>query len=199
MGTRGLFGFHFKGRTKVTYNHFDSYPGGLGLDLLKELRELDPEAVRKAASGTRLVSGQGKPTEKVQARYQPVSNTGVNKQTTEDWYCLLRECQGTIKPWVTGGKLPEPARHMIDGKSFGGDPVFCEYGYVINLDSGMFEVYEGFGKGDPVGLFAEVPLDSYSQDNSYKQITKTAEFPLDNLPSDKDFLAVADPPDEDED
>ena len=30
MGTRGMNGFISQGETKAAYNHFDSYPTGLG-------------------------------------------------------------------------------------------------------------------------------------------------------------------------
>jgi len=30
MGTRGSFGFRIKTKDKLAYNHFDSYPDGLG-------------------------------------------------------------------------------------------------------------------------------------------------------------------------
>lgn len=39
MGTRGLFGFRYKGRYYLMYNHWDSYFSGLGIDLLKEIKE----------------------------------------------------------------------------------------------------------------------------------------------------------------
>ena len=38
MGTRGAIGWSKGGVTKVTYNHFDSYPDGLGLDVVKYLK-----------------------------------------------------------------------------------------------------------------------------------------------------------------
>ena len=39
MGTRGAIGFRSNGVDKVTYNHYDSYPTGLGFDLMKELNK----------------------------------------------------------------------------------------------------------------------------------------------------------------
>ena len=30
MGTRGAYGFHYNGQDYITYNHYDSYPTGLG-------------------------------------------------------------------------------------------------------------------------------------------------------------------------
>lgn len=35
MGTRGKIGFVQKGVRKGVYNHFDSYPSGLGDDIIK--------------------------------------------------------------------------------------------------------------------------------------------------------------------
>ena len=34
MGTRGLFGFRKNGQDKLTYNHYDSDPSGLGMDVV---------------------------------------------------------------------------------------------------------------------------------------------------------------------
>ena len=38
MGTRGVFGFHKNGVDKITYNHYDSYPTGLGEEVVKFLK-----------------------------------------------------------------------------------------------------------------------------------------------------------------
>lgn len=37
MGTRGVIGFYKNGKEKVGYNHYDSYPTGLGADLVRYL------------------------------------------------------------------------------------------------------------------------------------------------------------------
>jgi hypothetical protein len=36
MGTRGLYAIVYRGKTYVFYNHFDSYPSGLGVQLVKD-------------------------------------------------------------------------------------------------------------------------------------------------------------------
>lgn len=38
MGTRGAIGFYKDKNEKVCYNHFDSYPTGLGEDLISYLK-----------------------------------------------------------------------------------------------------------------------------------------------------------------
>ena len=37
MGTRGYKVYCYKGRYFVYYNHFDSYPNGLGVEILREI------------------------------------------------------------------------------------------------------------------------------------------------------------------
>ena len=46
MGTRGFYCFRYKGLYYVIYNHWDSYPDGLGETLVNQLRNLDPQDLR---------------------------------------------------------------------------------------------------------------------------------------------------------
>jgi hypothetical protein len=39
MGTRGLFGFRYKGKYYLFYNHWDSYITGLGADIISQIKE----------------------------------------------------------------------------------------------------------------------------------------------------------------
>lgn len=49
MGTRGLLGFIIKGVKKGTYNHWDSYPTGLGLAIMRWIQSLSEEDIIKMA------------------------------------------------------------------------------------------------------------------------------------------------------
>lgn len=56
MGTRGIMGFVVDGQEKLTYNHYDSYPDGLGLDVLRWLRGLNEDTLPQArADAAKLV------------------------------------------------------------------------------------------------------------------------------------------------
>lgn len=61
MGTRGLVGFIIKGVRKGAYNHYDSYPAGLGNDIIRfilslsEAQIVDMEAKVEAVSQVRPV------------------------------------------------------------------------------------------------------------------------------------------------
>jgi hypothetical protein len=54
MGTRGLWSVFFRGRYYIYYNHFDSYPEGLGQILIDQIpveaEELQCEYLRSLLS-----------------------------------------------------------------------------------------------------------------------------------------------------
>ncbi len=219
MGTRGLHGFHVNGKTKVTYNQFDTYPTGVGIGILEELRELQEslgdiylERLRNRAKSIRLVKEECKNGKRNvvskdnQERYAPLSDLRLGWGGLGDWYCLLRQAQGSILPWITGEcpvsrsetlrvngkktrylhlkyqiKLSRPVDHMINNVSFADG---AEWGYVINLDTGMLEVYTFHGSAKP----EDCPKGVLSTDRGGYGFKKVAEFPLAELPSDVDFL-----------
>ena len=56
MSTEGAFGWRVDGADKIGYNHFDSYPTGLGIDVLHFIKKLGSiEAVRAFAEEVKLV------------------------------------------------------------------------------------------------------------------------------------------------
>ncbi len=54
--------------------------------------------------------------------------------------CVGHQAQGNLKAFNYG------VRHIIDSQDFIQDSLFCEWGYVINLDDRTVEVYTGFQK-----------------------------------------------------
>src|SRR5947207_15584270 len=56
MGTRGFYCFYYKGLYYVIYNHFDSYPEGLGMTLVNQLRKLDPQELRKLIDNVMVIN-----------------------------------------------------------------------------------------------------------------------------------------------
>ena len=190
MGTRGLFGLRYDGIDKVTYNHYDSYPGGLGCDLLAELRQFSIRDMLAAFKRIKLVGQGDKPSAKDVKRYAEHTDLEVNTKAADNWYNVLRECQGTLIPWVTGG-----VGHMIGGDDFIRDSLFCEWAFIVNLDSGKLEVYEGFQRAEhDKGRYAKLP-----KDGDYFPCALVAEFALDDLPDDGVFCETCDPPEPEED
>lgn len=141
MSTRGALGFKVNGEYKVTYNHCDSYPGGLGEGVVDFVKGVNIQTLKEKAKKVILIESDKKPTAKEIQKYKKYSDLSVSSGTLKEWYCLLRNIQGidTFKE-IYKGNLGV----MIDAIDFLEDSLFCEYAYIINLDENRLEFYEGF-------------------------------------------------------
>ena len=153
MSTRGVWGFYHNGTTKATYNHFDSYPTVLGEAVRQFVKaNTDMQAIFDRII---MVSRNAKPTGKQIRECAAYLDTNVHKRTQNDWYCLLRKSQGKPDCYADG------LRYMMDSQTFLQDSVWCEWGYIINLDDGVVEVYRGFQKTRDDNRYAlDAPDDS---------------------------------------
>lgn len=197
MGTRGLLGFVADKREVFTYNHWDSYPEGLGLMVLGFLRQLvKDDAVESAARRVRelLVVDEHTPiTPEMIERLKPWTDTGVGRamhladQPPDSWYQLGRKAQGDPDAILSAGVAEDSADFALDS-------LFCEWAYVIDFDEQVLEVYQGFqeqpptagrwvGKIDPEALERRSSLGS-----TYYPINQVAVFSLASLPIDDEFL-----------
>lgn len=118
MSTRGLMGIKKKGELKAQYNHFDSYISGLGKSIIETINEIPKndriEVLNKTFDNIFLV------------------------EDNEENYRDLREYQGNLKAYILG------FNYMIDNRDFINDTLFCEYAYVINLDTNKLEITYGW-------------------------------------------------------
>jgi len=145
MSTRGATGFIYKGKWYVTYNHSDSYPEGLGMDVLEFCKHiLNWNLVKPNVENLILVDEiDDIPTDEDVEKYRDFSDTSVGSRDEKDWYCLLRNLQGANGLWgVANGAV----KHMIDYHQFLGESLFCEWAYVIDLDLMRLLVFKGFNK-----------------------------------------------------
>lgn len=90
-----------------------------------------------------------------------------------DWYWTLRPNQGCPENWLpfidSGSKV-----YMIDNLSFIKDSLFCEYAYIVNLDTDQLEFYCGFQhKPDETNRYG------CEEDQGYYPCRMVACFPLD--------------------
>lgn len=120
MGTRGLYGVVVNGEVKASYNHFDSYPNGLGRDIVKFVKGIENVSdVFEQAQNLTLV------------------NESDTAPSGAEWYAELRDAQGNLAENLRLG-------FMTDGVQFGYNSLFCEWGYLVDLDNETVEVYRGF-------------------------------------------------------
>lgn len=191
MGTRGAYGFYKNKVTKITYNHFDSYPEGLGISLLDEIRKLlhldgyrdGIEHLNDVFKNIVLVQEDTVAPPDLVEKYKDFADTRVSTQEMTDWYVLLRDIQGTLQPYFTG-----EVKHMIDSRHFIKDSLFCEWAYIINLTTERYEVWEGFQNKPTHNRYA---IDG-PDEQGYFACKLLTSFPLKKLPSDRAFIKKCD-------
>lgn len=186
MSTRGALGFRIHGTDKISYNHYDSYPAGLGETTLAFLKTAlkDEKRLRERVDALRVVQEDEKPTFEDVQRLRPYTDLRISNQSVTDWYCLLRETQGDLEKILKAGVI-------ADYKEFLSDSIFCEWAYIINLDTRVFEVYQGFQeKPHAAGRYARLHVPGpgekdtygYPVHKSYYPVALIAEFDFDSLP-----------------
>lgn len=143
MSTRGAYGFIKNKSIKATYNHWDSYLEALGSRMVDFIKSTPISELNKIFDQIKLVNQQDIPKGKdknnilkflkkynLENSYDP-NNFGNKKK---DWYFYLSETQGLPELYKKG------LNFMTDDKEFLEDNLFCEYSYLIDLDSNEFIV-----------------------------------------------------------
>lgn len=183
MSTRGAFGFRIDGVDKITYNHCDSYPDGLGSDVVRWVRKAcAPDRIEQTmteVAGIEMApSGQALATpEHIRRTGRRYINMGVGGgdgigQDSITYYRLLREAQPShgIAGVVDAGV-------MIEGAEFMTDSVFCEYAYIVNFDELTVEFYKGFqSKPHSNGRYASLP-----SKRDYFPVALVGAYPIANV------------------
>jgi hypothetical protein len=179
MSTRGFVAFVVDQTEKIAYNHWDSYPDGLGVDVLAWLRAVDLESVARQVRDLRVVDPGSTPTAADVERLAKWTDTDVGKQSTDDWYCLLRRTQGNPAAMLEAGVIENASQ-------FPADSLFAEWGYVVDFDQGVFEVYRGFQEQPhDRGRFAHL-----AGEGGYQPVALVASWSLGDLPDVDRFLAA---------
>lgn len=202
MGTRNLTMVISNGQTKIAqYGQWDGYPGGQGATALDFLRNTDLEIFKKKLEIVRF-------------------ETEVDSKEKENYLKKL----GASGGWVTmeqgnkyDKKYPLDSRDhgagilklimdstdkeivLVDSTSFAADSLFCEYAYVIDLDKNTFEVYEGFNQTPLPETERFYSLQGFNKERKekYFPVKLAKSYPLDNLPTEEEFIKYFEPVEED--
>lgn len=127
MSTRGYISWKIDGTTVYSYNHSDSYPSGLGTDVVKYLNTTTPVQLRADLSSLRLLD------ELADATPEDIYTYGDHARdvsTGTDNYALLRNLQGDLPGMIAAGVANTCEGPWGDG----------EYVYEIDLDALTFTV-----------------------------------------------------------
>lgn len=155
MGTRGFVGFTVDGTEKIAYNHFDSYPDALGIDVLTWLRSAAEalDALTERVRALRVVDPNSTPTADEIEQLRRFAKLDVGTQQFDDWYVLLRETQGNPELMLEAGVIE-------DGSRYAG----MQYGYLVDLDKSELRVYDGDRSADVLAAF---PFDALPTDDEF--------------------------------
>lgn len=184
MGTRNATIVIKNNKTKVAqYGQWDGYPSGQGLTALNFLRQAN-------------LSQFGTEVDKLKwFTEKQLEKLGTTWQDSHPY--LSRDTGAEILNEVYEGKVTR----LVNQETFVADSLFCEWAYVVDLDKNTFEVYEGFNQ-EPLtkedrffGLTENVERRG---DNQYHPCKLIKSYPLDNLPTEEEFLELEKEEDEEE-
>lgn len=182
MGTRHLISVHTNGEYKVAkYCQWDGYPSGNGLSILSFLRDCDMDKFKAAIAECTFLTQAD--FDEINKGIEQKRNENPGYSWTRDYPELSRDTSAELLELICdGGK-----RKTRDDLEFAADSLFCEWAYVIDLDKGTFEIYEGFNE-DPLAEDERFyPMEEFAK-GKYHPVKFVKSFNLDDLPSDKDFL-----------
>ena len=193
MGTRNLTCAVLDGEYKVAnYGQWDGYPSGVGVVILKFLREKmnRPILEEKLRKITFLNDDDFK----------------IINEMVEDPKQFSRDVGGDIFEFIQEGVYYEKKYNMFAGDytkithkwemdklknslSFGSVALFCQYCYVVDFDKNTFEIYKGFVKSPHTGeRFSDMECEQAHRDNEYYPVTLIKIYYLDNLPTEEEFV-----------
>ena len=138
MGTRGYIVIIIKNKIFYSYNHFDSYPSGLGKLLTESLRYLltthTYEELIEILYNIKIVFDDSVPSDSEINELKKYADTSVSSESLSEWYCLLRKCQGNLNLIIESGyllstKFDNVAECISDN---------IDYTYVLNFNENTF-------------------------------------------------------------
>lgn len=182
MGTRHLIAVKLDGEYRIAqYGQWDGYPSGQGVDVLEFLAKFDRPAFERKLRAASFYT----PSE-LEALWKGDwldSNPHISRDAGADILGMVLAAPDGIK-----------LRNSID---FAGDSLFCEYGYVIDLDDNVLEVFKGFNR-EPLPEHERFAAAKREEGSEYYPIRRVAQYPLYSLPTAEVMQKQVDPEEEDE-
>ena len=138
MSTRGALGFRLNEKDYITYNHSDSYPDWLGRNVAEWAASVkDWDKVKEKVLNLKRVNRDKQPGAHHRLALAEFHDPSVDDG--KSWYSLLRDTQGNPDAVLRAG-------FYIPNERFLKDSLYCEYAYIINLDTMELEAYVGYQK-----------------------------------------------------
>lgn len=170
MGTRSRIAVQLDGEYKIAqYSQWDGYPEGQGSTVLEFLSNADIEVFKKKLRASKFFTEN--------------ELENIEELHPDDWdkkYPQLSRNTGAKILFIV--ETAEEGIKLQNRINFAEDSLFCEYGYVIDLDTNQLEVYLGFNKS-PLSEGDRFYGFKCDIDSEYTQIRKIASYSLNELPT----------------
>jgi hypothetical protein len=185
MGTRNLTCVQLDGEYKVAqYGQWDGYPTGQGKTILKFLKTLAKTKKARKEFETKLRASRFATPEDIDEANTYIKAEFPNGGWQQQLPQYSRDTAAEILQWIMG---QEPGVILQSNLSFAADSVFCEYAYVIDLDTDRLEVYKGFNKRKlaSTARFANVAVETDAEPTGkdYYPIRLKKTYELTSLPT----------------
>ena len=179
MGTRHITAVVAEGEFVVAqYGQWDGYPTGAGNDIVASLRGKIDQLKTSLKHIVPVDSG-------TVGRYW--SECGSDGRGADMETCRRFKAKHPTLDRDIGPNVLDILIHTTDpvelylNVDFIADGLFCEWVYVVDLDSGMFEIYQGFQIHPSENRFSSMFEGTI---NGYYPPKLVATYPLDDLPTD---------------
>ena len=153
MGTRGYIIYIIRNKIYYQYNHWDSYPDGLGRNLtnciIALLKIYTFKELKQKIYDLEVVYDDTNATPDQIEKLKEYSNTTVSTQKMQEWYVLLRECQGNLDLTLKSG-------YILSSKFDNIKDCDEEYVYVVNLNDDKF-----YCNNELIGSVSKIPENWY--------------------------------------
>lgn len=189
-----------KEETKIAqYGQWDGYPSGQGVKILNFLKKVKMDKFKEKLNNVRFTNDDD--IKKIQEFFDSIGahDGWLTMEQSAKYHkaypYMSRDIGGDILDLVYESK---DEVLLQDSTSFAGNSLFCEWAYLIDLDNNQLEVYEGFNQTllEEGQRFKDLPVQR-SNDN-YLPIRCIKKYPLDNLPTEEDFIKELEPKEEEE-
>ncbi len=189
MGTRNLTMVVMNGKFKVAqYGQWDGYPEGQGFTVLRFLKSNSLDGFKKRLKQVKFMGKKENAEMGEFLKSIGCKDGWMNKTQSQKYhekYPLLTRDNGANILQMIMDSLENPI-YLTNSVSFAGDSLFCEWAYLIDLDKNVLEVYTGFNQ-EP--LTENDRFYKYtSKKEKYTPIKLAKSYPLDNLPTEDDFV-----------
>lgn len=189
MGTRHITMVLLDGEYKVAqYGQWDGYPSGQGAKIVDFIQKMDKERFITMLKNVRFITDDEVEERWIECGAVP-GTLGVSIEVSnafkEIYPELSRNTGSNVLNLIYQGRATELSNHI----DFTIDGLYCEWGYLIDMDNDMLEVYIG-GMTDPIPRderFYTEDLVEYRIDATYYPIRLLYKFPFERC---EDFLRL---------